>query len=79
MRLTTTDWTQVQIIIEKSDPLLDAYIEQRTWGKKWSQVVAIGLQTREERIVRAALKELGIEEIRSSRPGSGKDRVQVGE
>lgn len=62
MKLTTTQWTNVQSVLEETKPeesrILVAHIEARTWGKRWSQEVAIGLRKADERLVNEALEQL---------------------
>jgi hypothetical protein len=55
VKLTTTEWTNVQNAIYPDHPILDAKIEDRTFGKLWRQPVAIRLSKDEQRIVMDAL------------------------
>lgn len=65
MKLTTREWTDVQSVLQetkaKESWLLVAHIENRTFGKVWSQQVAIGLRGSDEEMVKEAIDFLAKE------------------
>lgn len=64
MKLSTAKWTNVQNRLPETPEgrRLNTHIEHRTWGKRWSQDVAIALRKSEQEMVNAAVKQLEDEE-----------------
>jgi hypothetical protein len=63
MKMTTDQWTAVQDVLDRRDNsfasrLLVEWIERRTFGKVWSEPVAVGLQRDDERRVYEALQRI---------------------
>lgn len=66
MKLTTIAWNNVQLVLDEmtDEPALrlNSRIEDRTWGKRWSQDVAIKLTKPEQHLVDGILAGLAKEE-----------------
>jgi phage anti-repressor protein len=57
MKRTVTQWTNIQYALRKmedGDSFLESHIEYRTYGKRWSQEVGIGLHAKEVKMVEKA-------------------------
>ena len=58
VKLTVDEWNRVQEAVREEHPVLDAYIEQRIWGKRWNRGITIVLNAKEEQVTRAALEKI---------------------
>lgn len=56
MKRKVTEWTQIQTELgdSRDEVALEQHIENKTFGKVWSQSVAIGLSKKHEKLVLAA-------------------------
>jgi hypothetical protein len=58
VKLKVDEWNRVQDAVREEHPVLDAYIEQRIWGKRWNRSITIVLNAKEEQVTRAALEKI---------------------
>lgn len=62
--MNVIEWTKVQEALQDTfaGKLLNAHIEHRTFGKRWTQDVAIGLHAADKKLVDDALAKIAADE-----------------